>query len=103
MLSDGIKYVLSPQYQGHVEGYHVPTLKRGGGNVIIQGCFPTHRVGLLVHIEGVMDRYVYENIPNTYMISYTKENMPPRRVFHHDDDTTPKNTSKRIHTGFPKG
>lgn len=94
MSSDGIKYVRRPRNKRHDVRYQVPTVKHGGGNVMVWGCFSRHGVGPLVRVDGIMDRFVYENILNTHMVPYAKENMPPGWVFQHDND--PKHKSNHI-------
>jgi len=97
--SDGIKYIRRPVNKRYDVRYQVPTIKHGGGSVMVWGCFSRYGVGLLVRIEGNMDRFMYENILKTQMLPYAKENMPPEWYFQHDND--PKHKSKHI-TEFMK-
>ena len=46
-----------------------PTVKHGGGSVMVWGCMSAHGVGNLVFIDGIMNQYVYINI--------LKENLIP--------------------------
>lgn len=39
-----------------------PTVKHGGGSVMVWGCFAGHSVGDLIKIEGTMDKKVYHKI-----------------------------------------
>jgi hypothetical protein len=67
------------------EKYIVPTVKHGGGNVMLWGCFSHHGVGPSQFIDGNMD------ILNRVMLPYAEWNMPLRFVFQHDND--PKHAS----------
>lgn len=94
MTSDGIKYVRRPINKRYDVRYQIPTVKHGGGNVMVWGYFSRNGVGPLVQIEGNMDRFMYENILKMHMLPYAKENMPPEWYFQHDND--PKHKSKHI-------
>ena len=60
--SDGIKYIRRPENQRDNVRYQVPTVKHGGGSVMVWGCFSRDGIGPLHRITGIMDRYVYEEI-----------------------------------------
>ena len=40
----------------------VPTIKHGGGSVMVWGCFSSAGVGDLVKIEGIMKKEQYKTI-----------------------------------------
>ena len=40
----------------------VPTIKHGGGSVMVRGCFSSAGVGDLVKIEGIMKKEKYKTI-----------------------------------------
>uniref|UniRef100_A0A8R1IRK0 HTH_Tnp_Tc3_2 domain-containing protein n=1 Tax=Caenorhabditis japonica TaxID=281687 RepID=A0A8R1IRK0_CAEJA len=42
--------------------YQFPTVKHGGGSVMVWGCFSDTSMGSLKRIVGTMVRYVYEDI-----------------------------------------
>ena len=48
------------------ERYHpkciVPTMKHGGGNILVWGCFSGHGIGDLKRIDGRMDKEMYHQI-----------------------------------------
>lgn len=39
-----------------------PTVKHGGGSVMVWGCFGGNKTGDLIQIEGIMDKKVYHNV-----------------------------------------
>jgi hypothetical protein len=73
------------------EKYIAPTVKHGGGNVMLWGCFSHHGVGPLQFIDGNMDRFHDRDILNRVMLPYAEWNMLLRFVFQHDND--PKHAS----------
>jgi hypothetical protein len=89
--SDGTRWVRRPMNERFNEKYIAPTVKHGGGNVMLWGCFSYHGVGPLQFIDGNMDRFHYRDILNRVMLPYAEWNMPLRFVFQHDND--PKHAS----------
>ena len=69
----------------------MPTVKHGGGNVMVWGCMSTADVGELYFIEGNMNSNMYCEILQQSMIS-SLQKLGRRVVFQHDND--PKHTSK---------
>jgi hypothetical protein len=57
--SDGIRWVRRPMNERFNEKYIAPTVKHGGGNVMLWGCYSHHGVGPLQFIDGNMDRFHY--------------------------------------------
>lgn len=98
--SDGIKYVRRPKNKRNDVRYQVPTVKHGGGNVMVWGCFSRSGVGPLVKIEGKMDRFAYRKILEEHMIPHAKRNMPRNWLFQHDND--PKHSSGHVKELFVK-
>ncbi len=62
----------------------LPTVKHGGGSVMVWGCMSDAHTGELQLIEGTMNANMYCDI--------LKQSMIPSAVFQHDND--PKHTSK---------
>ncbi|KAK6016493.1 transposase [Ostertagia ostertagi] len=74
MGSDGIKYIRRPLGRRFDPLYQLPTVKHGGGNVMIWGCFSGHGIGPLRQIHGDLDRYGYEDILETTMRPFALQN-----------------------------
>uniref|UniRef100_A0A803K637 Transposase n=1 Tax=Xenopus tropicalis TaxID=8364 RepID=A0A803K637_XENTR len=71
----------------------VPTVKHGGGNILLWGCFSAKGTGQLIRINGKMDGAMYREIPNNNLLpSARKLKMGRGWVFQHDND--PKHTAK---------
>lgn len=70
------------------------TVKHGGGNVMVWGCFAWSGVGNLVKIEGIMTADVYIDILNENLEeSVLKTDLEGRYTFQQDND--PKHKAKR--------
>uniref|UniRef100_A0A8R1HJX2 HTH_Tnp_Tc3_2 domain-containing protein n=1 Tax=Caenorhabditis japonica TaxID=281687 RepID=A0A8R1HJX2_CAEJA len=90
--SDELKFkIYAPQYQ-------CPTVKHGGGSVMVWGCFSDTSMGLLKIIFGTMDRYVYEDILENTMRPWARANLGRSGVFQQDND--PKHTSGHVANWF---
>lgn len=98
--SDGIKYVRRPKNERYNIRYQIPTVKHGGGNVMVWGCFSRKGVGPLFRIEVNMDRFVYQEILDKQMLPYAKRNMPRGWIFQQDND--PKHSSQYVKEYFNK-
>uniref|UniRef100_A0A803KAM4 Transposase Tc1-like domain-containing protein n=1 Tax=Xenopus tropicalis TaxID=8364 RepID=A0A803KAM4_XENTR len=71
----------------------VPTVKHGGGNILLWGCFSAKGTGQLIRINGKMDGAMYREILNDNLLpSARKLKMGRGWVFQHDND--PKHTAK---------
>lgn len=73
----------------------VPTVKHGGGSVMVWGCMSADGVGNLVFIDGKMDQYVYKNILRQNLLSSARKlNLESDFVFQQDND--PKHTARSV-------
>ena len=89
--SDGIKFIRRPENKRNHIKYQVPTIKHGGGNVMVWGCFSRDGVGPLVRINDKMDAKLYLSIISTHMLPHAKSKMPRGWSFQQDND--PKHRS----------
>ncbi len=96
--TDGFKTVWRRKGEEYKEKCMVPTVKHGGGSVLMWDCMSAAGVGELHFIDGIMNSQMY--------CSILKEKMLPslcalgrRAHFQHDND--PKHTSKTT-VGFLK-
>lgn len=71
-----------------------PTVKYGGGSIMLWACFNYHGVGELYIIEGKMDRFMYTRILNTSLKKSLRDLGLQEFIFQQDND--PKHTSKHV-------
>ncbi|KAK6296749.1 hypothetical protein J4Q44_G00328910 [Coregonus suidteri] len=65
----------------------IPTVKHGGGNIILWGCFSAKGTGRMHRIEGRMDGAMYREIlANNLLPSVRALKMGRGWVFQHDND-----------------
>ena len=98
--SDGIRYVRRPNGERMNVKYILPTVKHGGGNIMVWGCFSRDGVGPLHRVEGIMDRFVYKDIVEKTMLPFAKRQMPRGWIYQQDND--PKHTSNHVKEWFSK-
>uniref|UniRef100_A0A7I4YEL3 Paired domain-containing protein n=1 Tax=Haemonchus contortus TaxID=6289 RepID=A0A7I4YEL3_HAECO len=92
--SDGIMYIRRPVNKRCDPEYQIPTVKHGGGSVMLWGCFSLSGVGPLVRIQGNMNSAQYRDILENVMLAFANQNLPTRRILKHDND--PKHTSRLV-------
>lgn len=90
--SDGKSSVWRPPSTGLQMKHITPTVKFGGGSVMVWGCFSYYGVGKLVFIEGNMDAVAYVNILSENLTESACMMGLGRYTFQQDND--PKHTSK---------
>jgi transposase len=98
--SAGRKYVRRPSGKRNDPKYLKPTVKYGGGSVMVWGCFAREQVGPVVRIEGIMDAPLFVGIMEDTMLPYAKENMSRGWLYQQDND--PKHTSGLSKAFFKK-
>lgn len=74
--------------------YCKPTVKHGGGSIMIWACFSGFGIGPFHEIEGIMDRFKYRDILANVMMPHSEWEMPLRWIFQHHKDR--KHTSKLV-------
>ena len=92
--SDGVQYIRRPINSRNWPKYQIPTMKHGGGNVMVWGCFGLSGVGPLHRIDGIMDSEMYKDILESKMIPHARKSMPRKWIFQQDND--PKHTSRLV-------
>ena len=70
----------------------IPTVKHGGGNLILWVCFSAKGTGQLHRIEGRMNGAMYREVLGNLLPSVRALKMGRGWVFQHDND--PKHTAK---------
>lgn len=98
--SDGIAYVRRPAGKRYAQEYQLPTIKHGGGSIMVWGCFSGRGVGPLLLIEGNMDRFMYEGILENTMRPYALDLIGRGFVFQQDND--PKHRSVHVSRWFTR-
>uniref|UniRef100_A0A8R1DGF8 Tc1-like transposase DDE domain-containing protein n=1 Tax=Caenorhabditis japonica TaxID=281687 RepID=A0A8R1DGF8_CAEJA len=88
--TDGIQWIRRPIGSRYSPQYQCPTVKHGGGSVMVWGCFSDTSMGPLKRIVGTMDRYVYEDILENTMRPWARANLGRSSVFQQDNG--PKHT-----------
>ncbi|KAF7248073.1 Neuronal vesicle trafficking-associated protein 1 [Varanus komodoensis] len=91
MASDGVKRVWRQPGEEYKDKCVLPTVKHGGGSVMVWGCMSAAGTGELQFIEGTMNANMYYDILKQSMIPSIWR-LGRRAVFQHDND--PKHTSK---------
>ena len=76
-----------------------PTLKHGGGSIMIWGCMSSKGVGKIVIIKGIMDKLYYKSIlTKNLRPSAVKMSLANDFTFQQDND--PKHTSAIVKDYF---
>ncbi len=96
--TDGFKTVWRRKGEEYKEKCMVPTVKHGGGSVLMWGCMSAAGVGELHFIDGIMNSQMYCSILKEKMLP-SLHALGRRALFQHDND--PKHTSKAT-VGFLK-
>ncbi|CAK9818393.1 Transposable element Tc1 transposase [Anthophora quadrimaculata] len=92
--SDGKRFVWRKPNTELNQKNVIPTVKHGGGHVMVWGCMSYHGVGNLVFIDGNMNADDYINVlRNNLLSSATKMGIDGNFLFQQDND--PKHTARK--------
>ncbi len=87
------RYVWRKPGTAHHLSNTVPTVKHGGGSIMLRGCFSAAGTGRLVAIEGKMNAAKYRDILDENLLQSAQDLRLGRR-FTFQQDNDPKHTAK---------
>ncbi len=87
------RYVRRKNNTAHQSKHTIPTVKHGGGSIMIWGCFSSAGTGKLVRIDGRMNGAKYRAILEENLLESAKDLRLGRR-FTFQQDNDPKHTAK---------
>ena len=86
-------FVRRHQNERYIPQYIVPTVKHGGGSIMVWGCFAGHKIGDLIRVRGIMKKEQYREILENHAVPSAHQMVVRRQpVFMQDND--PKHKSK---------
>lgn len=89
----GKRYVWRKPNTSHHPKNTIPTVKHGGGSIMLWGCFSAAGTGKLVRVEGKMDGAKYRDILEQNLFTSVSDLRLGRR-FTFQQDNDPKHTAK---------
>lgn len=92
--SDSVGRVRRPPNKEFDCRYAVKTVKHGGGNIKVWGCFSYNGVGPIIWIKETMTKETYRDILTNVMLPYARQNMAEGWIFQHDND--PKHSAGMV-------
>lgn len=99
--TDGISYIRRKTGERLKRKNLLPTVKHGGGNIMVWGCMSWKGLGNLHVIDGIMTKEVYLDILERNLLpSKKKLRLQSNFIFQQDGD--PKNTAKVVSEWFTK-
>lgn len=90
--SDGMQYVWRQPNTELTNKNLKPTVKHGGGSVMVWACMAASGVGNLVFIEGIMDKHMYLKILQDNLVQ-SAEKLGINETFRFYQDNDPKHKS----------
>lgn len=94
MCNSDVRYIRRPINTRFDLKYTRGTVKHGGGNILVWGCFSLSDFGLLHRIEDKMDQVKNRQIMQNVMLPYARGHMPRGWIYQQDND--PKHTVKSV-------
>ncbi|KAI3352059.1 hypothetical protein L3Q82_020874 [Scortum barcoo] len=92
-LWDAASCLEETRHHAHHQANTIPTVKHGGGSIMLWGCFSAAGTGRLVRIEGKMNAAMYRDILDENLLQSALDLRLGRRfIFQQDND--PKHTAK---------
>ena len=88
--SDGVKRVWRHPGEEYKDKCVLPTVKHGGGSVMVWGCMSAAGTGVLQFIEGTMNSNMYCDILKQSIIPSLYSNMIKNTQTHLQDDCLAK-------------
>jgi hypothetical protein len=79
--NDGTGYVWRKKNESLAPQCIRPTVKGGGGSVMVWGCFSRSGPGPIHRIEGIMDAVVYRDILDNVLRPHADDNLPLTWIF----------------------
>jgi transposase len=90
--SDGRHYIRRRVGEDLLDKHLVPTVKHGGGSLMLWGCMSAAGVGELVFIPDTLNAVKYQEILEEKMVPSARRLVGPNYLFQSDND--PKHTAK---------
>lgn len=87
------RYVWRKTNTAHHPAHTIPTVKHGGGSIMLWGCFSSAGTGKLVRVDGKMDGAKYRAILEENLLEAAKDLRLGRR-FTFQQDNDPKHTAR---------
>jgi len=105
ICSDGNHYVWLPQASQTSARTIQPTVKYGGGSIMIWGCMSWLGAGAMSKVVGRMDAHQYLNILDHCLLPTIEKcaddpGLPPRTLLIFQQDNDPKHTSRLARDWF---
>ncbi len=92
--SDGVKRMLQQPGEEYKDNCGLPTVKHGGGSVMVWGCMSAAGTGELQLIEGTMNANMYCDILKQSRIP-SLQRLGRRTVFQHNDHCLAKESESK--------
>ena len=81
------RHVCRKSITAHHPSNTIPTVKHGGGSIMLQGCFSAAGTGRLVRVEGTMNGAKYRQIIEENLLQSAKDlRLRQRFTFQQDND-----------------
>uniref|UniRef100_A0A8C4RQN3 Uncharacterized protein n=1 Tax=Erpetoichthys calabaricus TaxID=27687 RepID=A0A8C4RQN3_ERPCA len=79
----------------HHQANTIPTVKHGGGSIMLWRCFSAAGIGRLVRIKGKMTAAMHRHILDENLLQSSAKDLRLGRRFTFQQDNDPKHTAKR--------